>query len=73
MVLNKRKRGLATLNQNAEVESRIKESRNIESKIWHKRSYNCEHWAREMAYGEKECLQLTEKLKERKANRANQS
>lgn len=53
----------------AQVENRIRESRNIESKIWHIVSYNCEHWAREMVYGEKDCTQRTDKVNERRANR----
>lgn len=41
-----------------QIEQRIKESRKLEKRVWNKLTYNCEHWAREMAYGQPECTQL---------------
>ncbi|WP_299409826.1 hypothetical protein [Acaryochloris sp. IP29b_bin.148] len=42
----------------SQVEKRIKKSRNTETRVWNKLSYNCEHWAREMFCGQPSCTQL---------------
>jgi len=41
-----------------QIDQRIKESRKLEKRVWNKLTYNCEHWAREMTYGQSECTQL---------------
>ena len=41
-----------------QVQKRIKESRQLEKRVWNKLSYNCEHWAREMFCGQPGCTQL---------------
>jgi len=46
----------------SQIEARIHESRekilNAKDKLWNKLSYNCEHWAREMIYGEARSTQI---------------
>jgi len=46
----------------SQIESRIHESRQkfieAKDKLWNKLLYNCEHWAREMVYGEPKSTQI---------------
>ncbi len=40
-----------------EIGKRIGESRKLQNRLWSLRSYNCEHWAREMVSGQPDCTQ----------------
>ncbi len=55
----------------SQIEARIHESRqkfiDAKDKLWNKLLYNCEHWAREMVYGEARSIQV-ENLRSKKSS-----
>jgi hypothetical protein len=53
----------------SQLEERIQESRKLQTRVWNKLLYNCEHWAREMFSGKAECTQLAMWKEERRNQR----